>query len=160
VTQGFIQSTASENSFITLPYTPAGPDYAVEVHFQIMSVPQDGGGFVVTADRVQGKDGYTAGILNLLTPRPHSEFANPSVQAYIDPLDAMDSPEVVSDYEPGSDAHTYRIEVQGSQVRFFIDDLQKSFASSSQTDVLSNGPIHLKVQEAVVRVFSVRITAL
>jgi hypothetical protein len=143
-----------------VPYTPPWADYAVEVRFQIASVPQNGGYFVITADRVRGKDGYTAGIAGLLSPAPHSEFANPLVEALIDPPSSMDTPMVTSDYEPGSNWHTYRIEVQGSQVKFFIDDVRKSIATSTQTATLSNGPIHLHCAVAVVRVASVRVTTL
>ena len=112
------------------------------------------------ADKAPGKDGYTAGILNLLGPGPHSEFANPQVQVYLDPEGSMDSPPLVSDYEPGSTWHTYRVEVKGPEVDFFIDDLKKSSAYSSQTDFLSNGPIRLWAAMAIVRVSGVRITAL
>jgi hypothetical protein len=136
------------------------PNYAIEIRFQIMSIPQSGGNVVVRADKRPGKDGYTAGILNLLAPGPRSQFANPEVQVYLNPIDAMESQSPVSDYEPGSMQHTYRIEVQGPQVQFFIDGLRKGNAISAQTDFLSNGPIHLKVALAIVRVFSFRMTAL
>src|SRR5207237_5260792 len=90
VTQGVLQSNLSNNS-LTLPYMLRVTDYAIEVRFQIVSVPQHGGEFVITADRTQGKDGYTAGILGLLGPGPHSQFANPEVQVYLNPIDAMES---------------------------------------------------------------------
>ncbi len=160
LTHGWLQSDLSEGNFITLPYTPMVPNYALEVRFQIVSVPQNGGSFVITANRVRGKDGYTAGILGLLGPGTHSQFANPQVQVYLNPIDSMSSNMVVSDYEPGFGSHTYRIEVQDSQVRFFIDDLRKSFATGTQTNFLSNGPLQLKATKAIVRVFSVRISAL
>jgi hypothetical protein len=160
LTHGFLQSDTSSDSSLTSPYMPVVPNYAIEVRFQIVSVPVNGGYFVVTADRARGKDGYLAGIANFLKPGPHSEFANPAVQSYIIPIDSMDSSMVTSDYEPGFVVRTYRIEVQGAQVRFFIDDLRKSFASSSQTSILSNGPIRLKTAKVIVRVFSVRMTAL
>ena len=115
---------------------------------------------VLKGEMQAGKDGYTAGIMNLLGPGPRSQFANPEVEVYLDPIDAMASSPPVSDYEPGSGVHTYRIEVQGPQVQFFIDDLRRSSVTSSQTDFLSNGPIHLRADQAIVRVFSVRMTAL
>jgi hypothetical protein len=160
VTHGRLQTDLSNGDILTSPYTPVVPNYAIEVRFQIVSVPKSGGNFVIVADKAPGKVGYTAGILNLLGPGPRSQFANPEVQVYLDPIDAMESSPPVSDYEPGSGVHTYRIEVQGPQVQFFIDDLRKSRVTSSQTDFLSNGPIHLRVDQAIVRVFSVRMTAL
>jgi 3-keto-disaccharide hydrolase len=158
--QGFLQSDLSNDNSITSPYMPAVPNYAIEVRFQIVSVPQNGGSFVIMADKAHGKDGYTAGILNLLGPGPHSEFANPQVQVYLDPLSSMDSSMEVYDYEPGFSWHTYRVEVQGPRVDFFIDGLRKSSAYSTQTDFLSNGPIRLRTAMAIVRVSSVRMTAL
>ena len=160
VTHGMLQTNANSGNVITLPYTPAVADYAIEVRFQIVSIPVSGGNVVVTADKTSGKDGYTAGIMNLLAPGPRSEFANPEVQVFINPIDDMESGSQVSDYEPGSMQHTYRIEVQGPGVEFFIDGLRKSSAVSSQTNSLSNGPIHLSVSKAIVRVFSVRMTVL
>lgn len=159
VVQGMLQSDLSNGNVITSPYMPTVANYAIEVRFQIVNVPQNGGYFTVTADRTQQKDGYTVGILGFLGPGPHSQFANPEVNSYIDPLNDMDSRPVLSDYEPGTVWHTYRVEVQGPQVSFFIDGLRKSFATSSQTDFLSNGPIHLKVALAVVHISSVRIVA-
>jgi hypothetical protein len=158
--QGFLQSDLSNDNFITSPYTPLVPNYAIEVRFQIVSVPQNGGSFVITADKARGKDGYTAGILNLLGPSPHSEFAHPQVQVYLDPTGSMDSSMEVSGYDPGSAWHTYRVEVQGPSVDFFIDGLRKSSAYSTQTNLLSNGPIRLRTEKAIVHVLSVRMTAL
>ena len=160
VTHGMLQSNSNSGNVITLPYTPPMADYALEVSFQIVSIPTSGGNVVVTADKTPGKDGYTAGILNLLAPGPRSPFANPEVQVFINPIDAMEGSSQVSDYEPGSIQHTYRIEVQGPLLQFFIDVVMKSSATSSQTDSLSNSPIHLRVDKAIVRVFSVRMSVL
>lgn len=105
-----LQSDLSANNSLTVPYTPPA-NYAIEVSFQIVNAPRNRGFFVVTADKQPGKDGYTAGILGFLGSGPHNQFANPEVQVYLDPLSAMDSRSVISDYEPGSVWHTYRIEV-------------------------------------------------
>lgn len=157
---GFLQSDLSNDNVLISPYVPTVPNYAVEVHFQIVSVPQGGGYFAVTAEQVTGKDGYNAGILGFLGSGPHSEFANPEVNAYIIPIDDMDSQPMVADYEPGSSWHTYRIEVEGPRVSFFIDGLRKSFAVSSQTNFLSGGPIQFKAAKAIIRMDSIRILAL
>lgn len=157
---GMLLSDLSNNNSLTVPYLSAVPDYVLEVRFQIVSVPQNGGSFVVTADRTAGKDGYTAGILGLLSPAPHSEFANPQIQVYLNPLDAMDSPFEVSDYEPGSQWHTYDIQVNESSVTLRIDGLGKSSATSAQTSLLSNGPFHVVSTRAIVRVSDVNITVL
>ncbi len=157
---GVLQSDLSNDNVLISPYVPTVPNYAVEVHFQIVSVPQSGGYFVVAAEQVPGKNGYTAGILGLLGPGPRSEFANPEVNSYIIPIDDMDSQPMVADYEPGSGWHTYRVEVLGPAVSFFIDGLRKSFAVSSQTNFLSGGPIQFKAAKAIIRMDSIRILAL
>ena len=154
-----LQSDLSTNDFLTVPYMLTVANYAVEVRFQIVNVPVSGGYFTVTADRAKAKDGYSAGIIGFLGPGPHSQFANPEVNSYLDPLSDMDNGDVIADYEPGSSWHTYRIEVQGPQVSFFIDDLRKSYATSTQTNFLSNGPIHLKASKAIINISSVQIVA-
>ncbi len=72
----------------------------------------------------------------------------------------MASQMVVSDYEPGSLWHTYDVQVNGSYVTLRIDGLGKSFASSTQTNLLSNGPFHVVSAGAVVRVSSVSVSVL
>ncbi len=160
VVNGMLQSDLSDSNTLTLPYISADPNYVIEVRFQIVSVPKDGGYFVVNADRKKGKDGYNAGILNLLGPAAHNEFANPQVQVFLIPADDMDSRMVTSDYEPGATWHTYRIEVQGSEVSFKINGVGKSSADSTVTNELSNGPFEVVSSQAVVNVSSISITAL
>jgi hypothetical protein len=155
-----LQSDLSSNNNLTVPYLSSVPNYTLEVRFQIVSVPQNGGYFIVKADRTPGKDGYTAGIQGLLSPAPHNEFANPQIEVYLNPLNAMDSELVVSDYEPGSLWHTFDIEVNGSNVNFRNDGLKKSYTSSTQTNLLSNGPFHVVSSGAVVRVSSVSVSVL
>ena len=160
VVNGMLQSDLSDSNKLTLPYISTDPNYALEVHFQIVSVPVNGGYFVVNADQKKGKDGYNAGILSLLGPAAHNQFANPQVQVYIIPSDDMGSRMVTSDYEPGSSQHTYRIEVQDSNVTFKINDVRKSSAYSTVTNVLSNGPFEVASSGAVVDVSSISIMAL
>jgi hypothetical protein len=40
LSQGFLQSDLSNNNYLTSPYIPIVPNYAIEVHFQIVSVPK------------------------------------------------------------------------------------------------------------------------
>jgi hypothetical protein len=75
-------------------------------------------------------------------------------------MDDMGGRMQLADYEPGTTWHTFRVEVQGPQVKFFTDDLSKGNAYSTKTDWLSNGPLELVSSGAVVRVSSVKITAL
>ncbi len=160
IANGIPQSDVSDSNALTVPYISAVSDYALEVHFQIVSVPKNGGSFVVNAKKAPGKDGYSAGILNLLSPAAHNQFANAQVQVYLEPMDDMNSPMVTSDYEPGTTWHTYRIEVRGSNVTFLINGTRKSFATSTQNDVLSNGPFQVASSGAMVNVSSISVTAL
>ncbi|HZU68288.1 MAG TPA: hypothetical protein VFA09_13520 [Ktedonobacteraceae bacterium] len=157
---GMLQSDVGAGEILTSPYMPVVPNYAIEVRYQIISTPVNGGNFAVVADKAPQKDGYTAGILDFHGPAPHSEFSNPEVLVFLNPIDAAGSRPQISDYESSPGVHTYRIEVQGPEIQFFIDQERKSSATSSQTDFLSNGPIHVRVDKAIIRVFSVRITAL
>jgi hypothetical protein len=162
IVNGMPQSDLSDKNALTVPYLPVVPDYAFVFRFQIVSVPRNGGYFVLKAPRTVDEDGYIAGILRLLSPAPHSEFANPQIQVYLDPYDAMDNPQNArpSDYEPGTLWHTYRIEVQGPQVTFLADGFQKGVALSTQTNELSHGPLQLISSGAIVRVSNVSILAL
>lgn len=162
IVNGMPQSDLSQNNTLTPPYHLTTLSYAIEFRFQILKVPYSGGFFVVKASRTQDKDGYTAGVLGLLGPAPHSEFANPQIQIYLDPLEALENPNSArpSDYEPGTFWHTFRVEVQGPVASFFADGFRKGTAASTQTDLLSNGPLRLISAGAIVRVAYVRIIAL
>lgn len=162
IVSGMPQSDLSQNNALTLPDKLTISNYAIEFRFQIVSVPQSGGFFIVKANRTQDKNGYTAGIFRLLGPAPHSEFANPEILVYLDPQDAMDSSvsDRPSDYEPLDLWHTFRVEVQGPEANFLADGFSKGRATSIQTKQLSNGPLQLISSMAVVRVSSIRIIAL
>lgn len=162
IVNGIPQSDLRKQNVLTTPYQLKVPNYAFEFRFQIVSVPQNGGSFVLKAKRTQDKTGYVAGILNLLSPAPHSDFANPQVRVYLDPIDATDNPGSAnpSDYRPGTVWHTFRVEVRGPRVNFFTDGTSKGNAMSSKTAWLSNGPLQLISSGAIVRISSVRILAL
>jgi hypothetical protein len=157
---GVLQTDPGTDEVLTAPYKPTVADYAVEVRFRIVSIPRNGGYFVLAADKIAGKDGYVAGIINFLAPGPRSIFANPSIQVYIDPFSDMDGNMVISDYKTNANWHTYRIEVQGAGVEFFMDGSRRSAAVSSQTAQLSNGPLRLKATGAVLYVQSFRVMTL
>lgn len=160
IVNGLAQSDLRDNNALTVPYLSAVPNYAIEVQFQIVSIPTNGGYFVVTAKQLPGKDGYNAGILNLLDSAPHNQFDNPQVQVYLEPEDDMSASLVTSDYRTNNRWNTFRIEVQGSDVRLLINGVGKSSATSIQDDVLSNGPFQVVSSGAVVNVSSVKIMAL
>lgn len=162
IVNGMPQSDLSQDNALTIPYHLTIPNYAIEFRFQILRVPRNGGSFFVRASKTPDKTGYTAGILNLLSPAPHSEFANPEIVIYLDPLDAIENPEAArpSDYEPGTFWHTFRVEVQDQVANFLADGNGKGRAVSSQAAHMSNGPLQLICTGAIVRVASVRLIAL
>lgn len=156
-----LESNLSDNS-ITVPYKPTVPNYTVEVSLQVVSVPHDGGGFLITADKAPGKDGYQARVLGLLTAGQHPYATHPLSEVAIDPgEDTAEAPGTQTiDFEPGPNWRTYRVEVREQVVRFFADGTQMSRATSEQTSFLSSGPIHLLCNGVVIRVDSFRITSL
>ena len=156
-----VQTEPLANLSLTVPYQPRVADYAIEVQLQIVQVAESGGYVALTADQQPGKDGYNASVQNLLAPGKQPNGSHPHIQAYIDPLGSMDRESFeTSDYEPGTHWHTFRIEVRESQVSFLVDANTVSHAISTKTNFLSDGPLHLKSSQVILRVGTLRITTL
>jgi len=66
----------------------------------------------------------------------------------------------VSDYDPRTLWHTYRVEVQGSEARLVVDGVPTGTATSEQTNTLSNGPLGISSAMAVLRGSSFTVIAL
>jgi hypothetical protein len=160
IVNGNAQSDTNQNDALIIPYTPIDPNYEIDYRFQIVNIPQNGGSFYLKASQTATKDGYIAGILDLLQPGASSEFGNPQIQIYINPTDHMEGSMHPSDYEGGDTWHTYSVKVQGSEAHFITDGLNRFSAISSQTDYLSTGPLQLVSSGAAVRISSITITAL
>jgi hypothetical protein len=162
VVQGQLVSASSGTATFTIPYRPAVSDYAVEVRIQIIrSVPPYGGYYEFAAHKLAGKDGYHAGVLSLKAPGPHPFGSHPQSQVYLDPSGDMNQGSgMPHDYEPGSEWHTYRVEVRGNEASLLDDGTQIGSASSQQTDILSNGPIAFNCALVILRVNDLRILTL
>jgi len=158
-TNGYLQSDGSDNISITAPYRPTVLNYAVEVHLQVVSVVQVGGFFILSADRMPGRDGYNATVSSLLTPGLTSGSLAPKLAMAIDPLSSMEDYQI-HDYQAGSDLRTYRIEVRGPQATLLLNGARNIQAVSDSTSYLSNGPIRLKCGLVILRVSDFRIIAL
>ena len=91
-------------------------------------------------------------------PRPFGE--HPSAQVFLDPYVTALGRGIPHDYEPGTGWHIYRVEVRGNEVSFLDNGTQIGYASSQQTDVLSNGPIKFSSKLVILRVSTLRILAL
>ncbi len=157
---GNLQINAKGDQVITAPYQPTVQNYAIEVRVRISSVTQDDGGFLIGAQKVVGKNGYLAEVIGLRKPGSHVYAIHPQCDVTIDPIDAMDSPMLTHDYEPGYVWHTYRLEIRGAQVVLFVDDQLSSHATSSQTRQLSHGPIQILDNNTSIEVNNFRVTAL
>lgn len=161
IVNGMALSNLSEHNALTVPYLPVVHNYAISCRFQIVQVPHTGGYFIIQAAQSAGKDGYTAGLLNLYAPGAQtSPFGNPQIQIYLNPMDDMQLPMSPLDFEPGNTWHTYRVEIKGPAANLFMDGVNMSTAVSSRDQWLSNGPLQLISALAVVRVSDVTITAL
>lgn len=163
VVQGQLETDTSNSTTLLIPYRPQVANYALEMRIQIVRLLQTKGGasFTIFASKASGKDGYKAGPANLLASVTQPFGSHPQVQVFIDPFsDTASSGGLPTAYYVDSQWHTYRVEVQGNAVRLLEDNTQVSYASSTHTNVLSNGPLGLSSELVVLRVSSIRITAL
>jgi hypothetical protein len=162
VVQGNLEGSSEETISLSAPYEPPVSNYAVEARIQIVRVLHKTGGFFsLFAGQVPGKDGYQAGVSGLMGPGPRPNGSNPQLQIYIDPIGDMDPGSFApNDYDPKTQWHLYRVEVQGNTATFVVDGVSTHTVTSEQTQVLSNGPLGLKCGLAVVRVSDFRILAL
>ncbi len=155
-----IEVNSTSSATLAIPYKPVVSNYAIEIHLQVVRLPQDhGGNFLFAAAKQKGKDGYQVGVLDLKKPGPFG--SHPQAQATIDPSGNMPrSCCLPIDYEPGYDWHTYRLEVQDNEVRLLVDGTEIAHANSNGTDTLSNGPLTFNSTLAILRISSLRIVAL
>jgi hypothetical protein len=160
VVQGQLESDSSGSATFTIPYHLIVSDYAIEIRLEIVRLLSQNGGssFTIFATKSPGKDGYQAGVSNLLGSGPHPMAAHPQSQVFLDPYeDTAQGSGLPNAYYPRPGWHTYRVEVQGNEAILLVDGVQIGSASSQQTDVLSNGPLGVSSQMVVLRLSSVRI---
>ena len=141
---------------------PDVTNYTVEVRIRVVSLFQQHGGFFsIFARQVAGKDGYQAGVSDLVEPGPRPNGSNPQLQIYIQPMADMSPGDFQpNDNDPKTQWHTYRVDVQDNIATLWVDGNQTHSASSTQTDTLSNGPLGLSCGMAVVQFSGYRILAL
>jgi hypothetical protein len=159
---GELQADTNDTTSITAPYKPSVASYAVEARIRVVRLTQKTGGYYsIFASQVQGKDGFQAGVSDLKGPGPRPNGSNAQLQIYIEPFGAMTPGSFhPSDNDPGTEWHTYRVEVQGSEATLFVDGVAITTATSTETNTLSNGPLGISCGSVVLRVSSFRITAL
>ncbi len=162
VVRGQLETSTSDPAMLVVPYRPTVINYAIEIRLQIVRLFQTNGGyFTIMASKEAGRDGYQAGVNGLEGSQSRPNGAHPQAQVYIDPISSMAIGSAYPiDYEPGSEWHTFRVEVQGNEAILLVDGVQIGRASSEKTDLLSNGPIRLSSALLDLRVSSLRIVAL
>jgi hypothetical protein len=160
IVNGALQSDTGGNRFVSIPYQPATHNYTVEFWLRVVSVPVDGGYFDLSAESTPSADGYVASINMLLAPGPRPGGAHPAASVLIAPTDHQDlSTEEVIDFEPTSNERVYQVDVHGPTVVFSADGHVVSRASSTNTSLLSSGPLQLACAGAVISVSALRILA-
>jgi hypothetical protein len=160
VVNGALQSDSGGRHFATIPYQPATNDYAVELWLRVVSVPADGGYFDLSDAPTPTADGYVASINMLFAPGPRPGGAHPAASVLIAPIDHQDlSAEEVIDFEPTSNVRLYRVDVRGPTVVFSADGHAVSRASSTNTSLLSSGPLQLGCDLVVISVSALRIVS-
>ncbi|GER91953.1 hypothetical protein KDW_61150 [Dictyobacter vulcani] len=158
----YAQTDLGEHRILTVPYQSTAANYSLEFSLQVVSVPKDGGYFMLNADPNATHDGYQNHVLNLLDAGKHGYATHPLLETVIDP-DIHQEPNVnpqAFDYEPGNQWHTYRVDVEAERVQFFVDNVRLSQSSSAKTANLSTGPFHLDCGKAILRVKDFKVTAL
>ncbi len=162
IEQGQLVTESDAPVTIPIPYTHITPNYAVELQARIVRLlHRDGGYMSIATQPTATKDGYQAGLSDLKGTEPRPNGSHPQAQAFLNPgsstLEGTGRP---IDYEPHFDWHTYRVEVKDNEVTLYIDGTAVSYADSSRTDMLSNGPIILGSAMIELHISSLSVTAL
>lgn len=151
-----VDSTA--NTTVTAPYRPATPNYAIEARIQVVRFLQSAAQFWIFANDAPGQDGYIAGVISLGPPGIGSSGYAGFAQAAPNAVDITKGFSQ-SDFEPGYNLRTYRVEVQGNELSYYIDGVRIDSTYSTKP-ALSTGPLGILSDGLVLQVSSFTITAL
>lgn len=155
--QGQLQGDSTQEISITAPYKPATANYAIEARIQVVRLLHaSGGSLSVFARQGRGTTGFQAGVSRLLKPGPRPFGLNPQIQIFLEPS-ARDN-FYTNDYDPQTQWHTYRVEVQGRSATLVVDGIGLTTVNSTQT--LSTGPLGISCGAVVLRVSNFRVIAL
>jgi hypothetical protein len=162
IEQGQLVTESDAPVTIPIPYTPTTPNYAVELRARIVRLLHRDGDYVsIVTQPTATKDGYQAGLSDLKGTEPRPNGSHGQAQAFLNPVSStLEGTGRPIDYEPHFNWHTYRVEVKDNEVTLFIDGTSVSFADSTRTDMLSNGPIILGSAMIELHISSLSITAL
>lgn len=163
IVQGQLQVNSLAETTLTIPYKPTVPNYAIEIRAQVLQVLKPiANGFTLIVNPTPQGDGFEAGFttLNHYQPaeQPDPNFYTGYIQIIPDNL--SEGLQIFQlDYVPGTIWHTYGIEVQGNEADLSLDG-HKTIRSTSSENAFSNGPFVLDSQGLLLRVSSIRFTAL
>lgn len=126
---------------------------------QVVRFLHPGATYYVFANDAPGQDGYIAGAIGLTPPvdGPFDVYAG-FAQAAPNALDFSKGFNQ-SDFVPTYNMRTYRVEVQGNKLSFYIDGARID-STYSQKPALSTGPLGILSEGLVLRVSSFTVTAL
>jgi hypothetical protein len=155
--QGQLQGDSLEESFILAPYKPTTANYAVEARIQVVHLLRaHGGSLSLFAKQGRGTAGFQAGVAALMGPGPRTFGSNPQLQIYAEP--GGPSNFYVSDYDPQTQWHTYRVEVQDDSATLVVDGIAITTINSEQP--YSTGPLGISSGLVLLRVSSFRVLAM
>ena len=147
VENGTLVSTGAGAANLVAPFAPTGPNYAVEVELIITGdapCPAKVGAFArwepVAGSETEFQSGYLAGVCA-------TEWEIASITDTVENQQQLAN----GDHQLGSGEHTYRFEVEGDQLRLFIDDEFIGGATDDEYDqegvpgIYVGGPVELTV---------------
>lgn len=143
----------------TAPYKlDTTPDYAVEAQMQFVSCAYDHDcGFGVFL-RWSGQGGYVGGMDAMNYGKGYAGIADIHTDhAYVCPTCGY-SPIKYTDYTPGTDWHTYRVEVKGNDLKLFIDGAL--VIEVTDNTYLSGGQVGVESYNVQINVRSFKVIAL
>jgi hypothetical protein len=162
----FLVSNTQDKRSLTIPYTPTVANYAIEFQLQVVSVPkehQSDGYFTLQAPIQQDRDGWTAEVDLLADPGSYvGTTGAPELFTRIDSNVDQNSTTSYSvhDFIPRATVRTYRAEIHGNDLTYLVDSRSNGEVHSTNTKLISNGPITFSCGYTELRLGNITITAL
>lgn len=165
VSGGVLRSDMGSDREITSPFQPTTPSYAVEVRLQVTNALQNGPTqYELSADPTTSIDGFIALFEHIVFSQGRLFPDHPHVVVYINPMIDQQDTGVntfqIHDFELGTLARTYRVEVRGSAVTLLIDGRVVSWARSAKAPQLSAGALHFSTTGVALRLSDFKVYSL
>ena len=161
LTNGVLQSSTGDNLSLTLPYQPSVSNYAVEFRLLILDVPRSGASFALDVPPSNGRDGYSAGVADLLPDKVNLFARHPQINVLINPAHPPGSGGgEYLDFEHHFEWRTYRVEVRGNTATIYADGHRYAYGTSEDTQTLSTGPLQFECATVQLQLAWFRVYAL